>query len=564
MSASLGNDFVLWDDPAYITENKFIQSFSFENLQRFALELHMGNWHPLTWFSHAVDVAVFGLNPMGHHLTNLLLHGLNAILVFIVFQLLWRSAKGEDLSLSETLACFSASLLFAIHPLRVESVVWASERKDVLCALFSLLCYGLYLSYAQEENRRARQQYYWASWGCLALALMSKPMAATAPLVLLLWDVYPLNRWNRVDARRLIVEKIPFIALIAGATVLALVAQKGAGAMLSVERLGWDERIMNAVHSGFFYLQKTLVPLGLSALYPFAEERVFWSAWFLGPALFFILLVGGGVWLWRGTLRSPALLAVVLYYAITLAPVAGVIQVGTQAAADRYTYLPTLGFYLLAAWLAWRGIESISEKHRRWVCLLALVTLYTVLAALTHRQTLVWADTASLWQNTARLYPDNLGRVHFTLAKIHDDAGRWREAEQGFLNAIRIDPKDIPARNRLGLLYSKLKRWEEAEAAFRSVLAIRVDAKTLNNLGLLYLQKGDFQAAEDRYKEALQAEPGMMEARANLGYLYMKQGKLDSAEEQLRLALQADPENAGIQRLWKLLQIDKADPLPNP
>lgn len=334
--SSLDNGFVYLDDNEYVVKNSLIRSLAPENLWDMLVATGPAYWHPLTWFSHAIDYYFFGDNPGGHHLTSLFLHGFNVFWVFLLFiYLLSRGNEvGRRFSEVVVVAVFSA-LAFGLHPLRVESVVWAAERKDLLCAFFMFPAMLTYLKYADADLPADRKRWYGWTLVLFILALMSKPMAVTLPLVLLLFDAYPLNRFRTGSQwLRLVIEKIPFFVLSLLSGLLTLFAQNKAGAVMSVGALSYTDRVLNALHSCIFYLEKTLWPHPVVPFYPFPE---YGFLMLLKVAAFVALTVFLAV-LWRRGQRFG--LAVWLFFLITVSPVIGIVQAGEQAAADRFTYIP--------------------------------------------------------------------------------------------------------------------------------------------------------------------------------------------------------------------------------
>jgi len=325
---ALDNDFVTWDDPQYVYNNRMIQSLAPDKIKGMFTDFHSsGNWHPLTLLSHAVDYRLFQLDPWGHHLTSILIHGLNTCLVSFLFVVLVRKARPDFGSGSALwVAGAIVGLLFGIHPLRVESVAWVSERKDLLCGFFVVSTLLVYLFYVSAKTKRSRIFLYSASLTLFILALLSKPMAVTVPVIFLLLDVYPLMRikeakqlWNRI------LEKLPFFALSLLAGMIALVGQRSTGAISSIQQIDLEGRVVNAVISLVFYLEKTFWPTDLVPFYPVAERLTWANGLFIGSVFVLVAITLCCGWGWRK--RQRFWMIAWFYYLVTLSPVVGIIQV---------------------------------------------------------------------------------------------------------------------------------------------------------------------------------------------------------------------------------------------
>lgn len=581
---ALQNGFVAWDDDEYILSNPFIRSFSLDNLREMVANSNTGNWHPVTWLSHAVDYKFFGLNPVGHHFVGIIFHGLNAVWVYFIFLRLASIAQPRWAgSLPLYLGGMLAALLYGCHPLRVESVVWASERKDLLSAFFILPAFLAYLSYVGAKDSGSGRRWYWFTAVLFILSLMSKPMMVTFPAVLLILDAFPLNRIE--DGKRflrLIWEKIPFFLLSFAFAVIAIVSQRGAGAAVPVEGLALDVRFLNAVRAAIFYIYKTLWPHSLVPLYPYPNGLNLGDPRFLSA---FAVLIGLSLfcfWMWKR--KRPVWMAAWLYYLGTILPVIGILQVGRQGAADRYTYLPTLSFYLIAgagaAWLLKKYSATSWAKVSFAAVLAAGGLAIGGLAVITNKQIGVWENTETFAKRVIKVYPNKAPVAHLKLARVYQERG-WRDrAKREFLAALKINPYYKSALNDLGLMAIEDGLLDDAESYFRSGIAFRTDDIILTNLGRLFLLKkqrqlaekyflealtlnpgnpealnnlgmtffffGKFEKAEERYKAAIKIRPRFMQAFANLGLLYKKTGRLSQAEAALAQALAYDSDNPDI------------------
>jgi hypothetical protein len=415
---ALRNDFINWDDGPYVYENPHIRSLNAAFFKWAFFDFYESNWHPLTWLSHAVDYAVWGLNPLGHHLTNIILHAINTFaVVFLVTALLdaWRkrSPKGERTSfLNERailIAAGTTGLLFGLHPVHVESVAWVAERKDLLCALFfllSIIAYTKYASGADKEpvnsNRAPRffNKNYLTALGLFILALLSKPMAVSLPVVLLVLDWFPFNRIRSGRALwAACAEKLPFIALSLVSSIITVLAQKAGGALSSIESIPVSIRLIVAVKALIAYLWKMLLPLDLIPFYPYPKSASLLSMEYFLPLAIVLAVTAACIMTAK---KRGLLLSTWSYYIVTLVPVLGIVQVGGQEMADRYTYLPGLGPFLAAG----MGAAWIWEKGRalaRWNLFVTRISL--VMAALaigflsytTVKQISIWKNGFVLW-----------------------------------------------------------------------------------------------------------------------------------------------------------------------
>jgi tetratricopeptide (TPR) repeat protein len=500
-------DFLIYDDWEYVVTNDMVRrGVSAESVGWAFTKFHSSNWHPLTWISHMADVQMYGLRPWGHHLTNLLLHLTNTLLVFgLLRQLtgaLWRSAL--------------VAALFALHPTHVESVAWVAERKDVLSTCFGLLSLLAYARYARTAILHPpssilapwRSPMYWLTFALLACGLMSKPMLVTWPCVMLLIDMWPMRRFSPPSSifhlpssRRLVLEKLPFFALTIGSCVLTFFAQRAGGAVQSMEQLSLATRLGNTAISYLRYLGKTFWPTDLSIYYPYPAA---WPAWLIGSAVVILAALTVGAWLNR-TAR-PYLLVGWLWFLGTLVPVIGLVQVGGQAIADRYQYIPQLGLFIALVWLAGDWVQRRAPGPWGAICAAAMIVL--TCGALT-------------WH------------------RLKD----WKNSETLFTQALRVTEGNYIAHNNLGLHYLSVKRYDLAIPCFEAALALRpAFAATHSNLGLALAAQKQVPQAIAHLQEALRLQPGFFEAQVNLANLLVPQNRLTEAlallEEAVRLAPQ--------------------------
>ncbi len=536
---ALKNDFI-WDDALYISDNILIRSLSFASINKMLVSFHAGNWHPLTWLSLAVDYCFWGLNPFGYHLTNILLHGLNALLLFCVtMQLLTRGKTINEIAsqspkeplnpTTSLLAAGATALLFGLHPIHVESVVWIAERKDLLCALFYLLTISCYLTYTSSPIERNRCFWFLVCVVLFILALMSKPMAVTLPLTLLLLDIYPLKRivfhpLTTVKNLLPLLEKVPFLMLSIASMIITILAQSAGGAVRSIDRFPLDARLLNATRSLIFYLQKILLPLKLVPFYPFPITLHWLEVEYFLSGMFVVAITAVCLWMLRQGKQLPFIAW--SYYLITLLPVLGIIQVGGQAAADRYTYLPSLAIFVLMgvglSWILDNG-GFLKGKILLGGVTLIMLSMVALLSLLTIRQIKVWRNSEIFWSYVTEAFPfpksDPL--VHYNLGNAYATKGKLESAVSEYKKALTLKPLYAEAHNNLGGVYALQGTFNEAFAEINQALSIRPDyAKAHNNLGNIFLQQGALDKAIAHYKKTLAINQDDGTAHNNLAYAY--------------------------------------------
>ncbi len=500
-----GNDFVNYDDRQYVTENPQVN----RGLTRegagwaFTSVGYAYNWHPLTWLSHMLDVELFGLRPAGHHLVNILFHAANAALLLVVLHRM----TGAMLP-----SAFVAAL-FALHPLHVESVAWVAERKDVLATFFWMAAMVAYAAYAVRPGARR----YLAVAALHALGLMAKPMVLTLPLVLPILDWWPLGRWRRgasgVPARpavfRFLAEKVPLAALSAVSACLTFLAQSRGGSIRSWEAVPLATRADNALLSCWRYLAKAVWPADLIFLYPLPTAPVAAAALLAGALLAAVTAV-----FWLARRRCPYLLAGWLWYLVTLAPVLGLVQVGSQSMADRYTYIPLTGIFMGLAW----GGMSLAGGRRSGRAVLAAFAAVVVVAVVpaTRRQLAYWHDSRTLFTRALSVNPDN-PIAHDSLGVVLSREGKLDEGVTHYRQAIRLAPYYTTAHYNLGLALTEQGDLEGAVASFRRSIALRPDHPEAHlNLGTALARSGRLAEALAHYREALRLRPGYGAALHNI------------------------------------------------
>ncbi|HEY2385976.1 MAG TPA: tetratricopeptide repeat protein [Candidatus Binatia bacterium] len=520
---ALRGQFLEWDDNIYVLRNPYVRGLSWANVRWAFTTFHTGNWIPLTWLSHALDGTLWGLNPVGHHATALLLHVANTVLVFVVWRALtgalWRSA--------------AVAALFGLHPLHVESVAWIAERKDLLSALCWLGALGAYVAYA----RRPSASRYAVVMLAFAAGLLAKPMGVTLPLVLLLLDWWPLGRWSRGA----IVEKAPFAALAAVAATVAVAAQRAEGGIRDRSLVPIGARLANAVVSYVRYLELAVWPARLSPWYshPALEGEPLSPGVVVASAAF---VVGVTVYAIAGARRRPHIAVGWAWYVVTLLPVIGIVQVGGQAMADRYTYLPLLGIFTAVVWEigAFSWWQSTSARRAGAVGFSAVLAL---LAVLTWRQTQVWHDSTTLWTTTLVRNP-RAAIAYYALAGIDAREGRVDRAITRYRRALKLRPDYVSARRELARLLVGRGQYAAAAAQYRKALATHESAMDHNDLANVLLSQERTEAARRHLERARVLDPDLVEARNNLGIVLANEGRLAEAEAEFRAALRARPDFA--------------------
>jgi protein O-mannosyl-transferase len=512
------HEFVNFDDNDYVYENAVVsQGLTLKGIEWAFSGSHSANWHPLTWLSHMLDCQIYGLHPAGHHLTSVLIHTAGVIALFLVLRqmtgALWRSA-------------FVATV-FAIHPLRVESVAWVAERKDVLSGLLFVLTVGAYVFYSRRPSSPGR---YALVILLFALGLMCKPMLVTLPLVLLLLDYWPLRRAE--SPRKLVLEKLPLLALSAAGCVITLLAQRGA--IQSTVSYSMPARVANAMVTGIVYLGQMVWPVKLAAFYPYPQNglpplKVALAALALASVSTLVI--------WRRR-QQPWLWVGWFWYLIMLLPVIGIIKVGGQAHADRYTYLPQIGISVAVTWLA-------AEWHPNRVIgggLMAGVLAGLMVCA--WNQAAYWQDSATIWTRTIACTTDN-DTAEYCLGNTLRQKGREDEAILHYRKALEIYPAYASAHYNLGNTLLQEGRLEDAIRQFQSTLQLTPDSAAAHlNLGIALFQEGRVDESIPHFQRAAEITPGDDKAHNDLGNALMEKGRLDEAISHFQNALQIKPDSA--------------------
>jgi len=560
--------FVNYDDMVYVVNNPHIQSgLGWETISWACTAFYQFNWHPLTWLSHAIDVQMYQLQPGGHHVSNLILHVLNVLLLFWVL-----SRATGHVGRSAMVAA-----LFALHPVNVESVAWISERKNLLSMFFFLLALGAYRWYVVSEvdagpahKTRSRHPVgtavkseagtgkpaigrYLLMALLFAMGLMSKPQVITFPFVLLLWDYWPLQRMAPgpgassgalteppLPAHRfwwLVKEKLPLFVMCVASGVVTIVAQKAGGAVASLQEYPFSIRLTNAIVAYVRYIGKAFWPTRLAPIYPHPWHPL--PMWQVIPALLLLLAITALVVAAR---NRRYLLVGWLWFLGTLVPMIGLVHVGNQAMADRYAYLPFLGLFVMVCW----GVSDLAERWHAPVLVLraAGVIVLLALAVLTERQLGYWKDSMTLWSHTLRVTTDNY-IAHDNLALSLLDRGQTDEAMKHFHAALAIYPSDPTSNLQIAMYDHQQGRFLDAVARYNQMIRITPvgpgQSKLLSNKGLVYLDMGDGAAAKQSLQAAVAMDPHNYRGWLGLGVLAARSGDLNLAIDDFKRSLAARP-----------------------
>ena len=560
---SLGNRFVTWDDPEYVYQNPYLHTLDFAFVKWAFANFIFANWHPLTWISYALDYSLWKLNPFGYHLTNLLLHGMNTFLVVLITFMLWKeradSSDGleKPLYFSGYVPAFISGLLFGLHPLHVESVAWISERKDVLCAFFFLASIYTYIFYTKSvlfKNHVAlsamlSNRNYLLTILLFILALLSKPMAITLPFVLLILDFYPLGRLSTLTLRSILFEKVPFIFISIGSSVLTFLAQSSGGAVSSVAKVGLIPRIFVAFKSIAVYIQKMFWPSPLLPFYPYPTDVRNISMLSDANLLYILFFITVSVCFLYLSLRKKQhlWLSAWCYYLVTLLPVLGIIRIGDQSMADRYTYLPSIGLFIMfgiaLTWLLNRAAAFLHEDRSRKVLLaVVVVLLFTPLSAVTLRQIGIWKNGEVLWTAEIERKPEvtvsylNRGRYYF-------ENNQFQKALTDFSWAITLDPSSSRNYFCRGTLFLYLSRYDKALIDLTKAISLarKPTFRLYANRAFVLVKLNRFDDALKDYTRAIELNNESSEIYYNRGNLYAKHGFYDRALIDYNKAIEFSP-----------------------
>ena len=566
------------DDAAYVYGNaEVIQGLTWSGVQWAFTNGHAGNWHPLTWLSHMLDVQLLGLQPGPHHLVNLLLHVVNTLLLFGFLHRATGAAGRSAL----------VAALFAVHPLHVESVVWISERKDVLSTLFFMLTLWAYAAYAHKQTLSR----YMAVFLLLGLGLMAKPMLVTLPFVLLLLDVWPLKRfsftnWNGAVALRLAVEKIPLFLLVTASSFVTFFVQREWGAVMDLDVAPLNLRLSISIVSYIAYIGHMAWPSDLAALYPYPAAISIWKS---AAALVLLLaLTGSAIMAVR---RFPYVTVGWLWYLGMLVPVIGIVQVGVQAMADRYTYVPLIGLFVV---IAWGGHDLLGRGSKIRAQQLVLgIPLVAMLAVMAWVQSGYWADPKTLWKRTLTVTSNNsqahvlygkalwkdglrsealvqfekalrvapaLTEVHTMMGDALVELGRPEEAIPYYTKSLRLQPDYHPAHIGFGQALTRVGSIGEAMTYYQRALVLKPkDPFAHEGLGSALDELDRVDEAIAQYYKALEFDPEFAAAPHNLAAAFARQGRIEEAVNEMQAALQYEPDNPDYHHNYALLVNHQGD-----
>jgi protein O-mannosyl-transferase len=567
-----GFEFVNFDDPKYVIENPIIrQGITLQGIRWAFVSVHASNWHPLTWISHMLDIQFFGMKPGLHHLTNVILHMINALMLFLILEkmtgALWRSAI--------------VAALFALHPLHVESVAWISERKDLLSFFFWISTIMAYLWYVKGRSI----QRYLIVVLLYILGLLSKPMLVTLPFLLLVLDFWPLKRFNILETTDssnpqgkqhgllpqvllLCLEKLPLLIIAVISCGVTIYAQRSGGALPPFEILSMTMRIENALVSYVAYLGKMIWPLNLAVFYPYPA--------ILSPYIVIvscILLLMATVLVLFNAIRLPYLAVGWFWYLGTLIPVIGILQVGSQSMADRYTYIPLVGIFIMIVWGLQDALHRLI-KGKTIFCVVS-VSVCSLLMYVSWTQTSFWKDSETLFTHAINVTSRN-ALAYYNLGKALEDKGDKDGAIGNYEKALQIEPNDPETHSSLATLLGEKGLFSEATTHFNTALGINPRSiETMVNLANVLLRMGNTDSAIFYYRKALRMDPGNAEIYNNLGTAYVYRGELKTSVELYQKALRIRPKYedaaknlmkaqaalAGIENaIVKLEEYIKADP----
>ena len=512
-----GHSFVNYDDPLYVTKNLHVQS----GLTWKGLAWAFGNihgeetyWHPLTWMSHMLDCQLYGLKPWGHHLTNVLLHGVNVGLLFLVLRALFAAPA----------RCALMALIFAFHPLQVDTVAWIAERKNLLATLFWLLSTWAYIAYAKRPQSSPSRithhasRLYFTALLLFALGLLCKPVLVTLPCVLLLLDYWPLRRLTTFALtspnpalRRVLLEKLPFLLLAAASCVVTLLSHQALGGLESATRFPFALRAANTLVSYAGYLEHFFWPAGLSVFYPYPTN------WPIGEVLGCgVVLALLSVLVIRGARRWPALLVGWLWFLGVLVPFIGLVQAGEQAMADRFMYVPIIGLALAVVWGVGQLCNGRAGQRFRASAALAGVLVVALCVVLTRHQLQYWQEGEALFRHALRVTENNW-LAHNNLGNELQRRGRSDEAIAQYEQVLRLRPTNIDAHNNLGTTLCLQGKGDQGIRHFEQALALKPSsAGTHNNLAVALYQQGRVPEAIFHFREAVRLKPDYADAQRNL------------------------------------------------
>lgn len=593
---ALGNKFVNWDDITYVVGNQNIQSFN-SSFFKWIFNFNAANWHPLTWVSHAIDYSLWGLNPLGHHLTSIVIHSANAFLLCILFiYLVLNTHQPQDLPDKERIlrkaliAGASASLLFGIIPVHVESVAWVSERKDVLSTFFFLIALISYTRYSTEQHIN-KALYYASTLISFVLALMSKPMVITLPVILVILDIYPFKRIKIKKGLtmqyRVFMEKIPFFLLSLVSGVVTIMAQRAGGAIATIEEYPFSGRIIIALKAILLYLAKMIAPVWLSPVYPYQKKISYipyLSFEFLGPLFAVFLISFFCIYAWKKGWKS--FLTAWAFYIVTLLPVLGLLKVGNQAAAERYTYIPSIGpLFLIGLGIALLSDKSTNSRQafirNKAVVLLPLILFFIFMGGMTIKQIGVWKDSVTLWTAAIKRFPtlpfaynqrgvaymlsgkysealkdldysitlkNDDTEVYLNRAFVYKETGDYQSSLNDLNRALQLSPKMADLYYRRAVVHIRMENYQRAFEDLNGFFELARDIDTTDayySRAFVYIRLGDYRKAIEDLSSFID-RAGTERIKKSKVYIdraaaYMKLGNYPQAVIDYSKAINIDP-----------------------
>jgi Tfp pilus assembly protein PilF len=557
---SLSNNFLEWDDGDYVTNNPIIRLINLDLIRSAFFEFHAANWHPLTWISHALDYAIWGLNPVGHHLSNVIVHAVNTALVVLVTVRLMELYRERSMTeggspwLKEQGILITAGvtgLLFGFHPVHVESVAWVAERKDLLCALFFIMSILAYVKYVSAKSHKTLQnnarlgRFNVSYFLCLVFfmfALLSKPMAISLPFVLLIIDWYPSNRIHSMRSfRSVLIEKLPFFLLSSGSAVLTVLAQKEGGAMELTQTTPLQSRLLVAAHSLFAYPMKMIWPVNLIPFYPYPDNVSLLSLKYLAAVF---LVLGISAYCVFAAKKHKLFFSVWSYYVVTLIPVIGIVQTGFQSMADRYTYLPSLGLFILIG-LTTARIFGVIHTYKKLAYVAQVISVTVValvlitLGYLTVSQMFLWKNDFVLWNYAIQVEESAL--AYFNRGLAYSRMGQFDKAVDDYTRAIALKHSYYIAYLNRGMAFNEMGQFDKAILDFDEAIAIGPRYyEAYNNKGMVYGKMRAFGKAIEQFSKAVDIDSSQPLLYFNRGLDYYLTGETDKALKDLNKAIDLD------------------------
>lgn len=558
---TLQNEFVEWDDPSYIIKNPNIRSLNFTFFKWAFFGFHVSNWHPLAWVSHAIDYWAWGLNPLGHHLSSIVIHAINTfVVVLLVFKLLdllpkplHRNNEAKSLSDREIfITAVTTGLLFGLHPIHVESVAWISERKDLLCALFFLLSILKYTQYAksvsnesvrEKKIRKVINKHYLLTFIFFSLSLLSKPMAITLPIILLLLDWYPLDRIRFQSYKALLVEKVPFFTLSLVSAILTILAQRSGGSIATIEEFPLSVRVIVGGQALIVYLWKMVCPLNLIPFYPYPQNASLFSLKYFIVIILVFVISSVCLIYYR---KRKLWITIWAYYVVTLIPVLGIIQVGSQSMADRYTYLPSFSIFLAIGIGMARVTTKLLKRRALSFAIVvgaAFLTLSLSMSYLTIKQICIWKNSYSLWNYVIKKEPDKVPQAYFSLGTVFLEKEELDSAIGYYSKSLELNPKYVEAYENRGYIFEKMGRFYEAASDYSKSIDLRPSRyQAYYNRAGVFTEMGAIENALADYDKVIHLDPTNYDAYNNRGIVLYSIGQLDKALSAYNQAITLDPE----------------------